>query len=369
MAHPQFTIELEDAKKGLYSRIPHALPFAVRGRRLKRCARNLLASIYTYTREKVEERYEKDEKGKDKLIRETKRMGYRFTYDQVQKELGRGRSTVACAFEELRDLELIQKIDRDGSGTQYVYMGDPVGGQFYVVPLYLYTMKAKMAEGWRTLTDAEVYVLSYMMTECSSPANKGNPRKGGGTCETSYRMLARKLGLAQSTVRRAISALLEGKFIRRQKRFRGKNRHQLSKYEVSVKLFIYKKYVKRYPSEEEYMKIRTEYYADLRAESEARAEKFLRRANRSEVFKNIVRRLNTYPYKLAKAEIAGDQKEYRRLKNEEEWYQKRRLLVLERMGIDEDDLVVQRNCTCCNDTGQVGAKRCGCFPGGNPWER
>ena len=369
MAHPQFTIELEDAKKGLYSRVPYALPFAVRGHRLKRCARNLLASIYTYTREKVEERYEKDEKGKDKLIRETKRMGYRFTYDQVQKELGRGRSTVACAFEELRDLELIQKIDRDGSGTQYVYMGDPVGGQFYVVPLYLFTMKALMKDGWRTLTDAEIYVLSYMMTECSSPAKKGNPRKGGGVCETSYRMLARKLGLAQSTVRRAISALLEGNFIRRRKRFTGKNRHQLSKYEVSVKLFIYKKYVKRYTSEEEYMKIRTEYYADLCAESEARAEKFLRLANRSETYKKMTQRYNSYELPIAKADIAGDKKELRRLKNEKEWYKKQRRAILARMGIELEDLEVQRNCTCCNDTGRIGEKLCGCFPGGTPWGR
>ena len=371
MAHPQFTIELEDAKKGLYSRIPHALLKIARRNSLKRCSSNLLGMIFTHTRKVSEDRRVRDEQGLWHVVSEERREGYRFTYDSVQKELGRGRSTVASAFEELRDLKLVKKIDRDGNGTQYVYDGAAVAGQYITVPRYLYTMQACIEGTWRTLTDAEVIVLAYIMSECSAPMNGGDPERGGGYCKTSYRMLAALLGLAQSTVRRAVSALLKGNFIRRRKGQKGVNGKQLSKYTVSSKLFIFRKYKKRYVSEKEYTEIRNQYYKDLQNDAKAYASKCYAEARRHMDFRdNEIDLLDAIEaYKAA--EKTGDRKVIYAAAVRKKAAQAKGRAVLARLGLEPKDLKVQVSCTCCNDVGYLDGdkdKLCPCFPGGTPWK-
>ena len=371
MAHPQFTIELEDAKKGLYSRIPHALLKIARRNSLKRCSSNLLGMIFTHTRKVSEDRRVRDEQGLWHVVSEERREGYRFTYDSVQKELGRGRSTVASAFEELRDLKLVKKIDRDGNGTQYVYDGAAVAGQYITVPRYLYTMQACIEGTWRTLTDAEVIVLAYIMSECSAPMKGGDPERGGGKCETSYRMLAALLGLAQSTVRRAVSALLKGNFIRRRKGQKGVNGKQLSKYTVSSKLFIFRKYKKRYVSEKEYKEIRSQYYKDLQNDATAYANKCNEIAQRSLAYRDISIDFEEAKDAYLSAKKTNDRKSIHvaGLRYNEVMAQRR--AVLARLGLEPKDLKVQVSCTCCNDVGYLDGdkdKLCPCFPGGTPWK-
>lgn len=371
MAHPQFTIELEDAKKGLYSRIPHALLKVAHRNNLKRCAGNLLAMIFTHTRKVSEERRVRDENGLWHVVQEERREGYRFTYDSVRQELGRGRATVASAFEELRDMKLIKKIDRDGNGTQYVYDGQAVGGKYITVPRYLYTMQACIEGTWRALTDAEVIVLAYIMSECSAPMNGGDPERGGGKCKTSYRTLAALLGIAQSTVRRAISALLKGHFIRRRKDQKGVNGKQLSTYTVSSKLFIFRKYKKHYVSKKEYTEIRENYYKELQSEAQAYAAKCNAEARRHMDFRDIEIDLHDAHEAYMSAKATGDKRMIQAAGLQKNAVLAQRRAILARFGLEPADLKVQVSCTCCQDKGYIGEDKtnlCPCFPGGTPWK-
>lgn len=354
-----FTFELPESKWGITHRVPLNLPVRANGEKLTPSTRVLLEKVFSFTRKRVEETKTGE------LVQEVN--GAMFTYEQEKTELGRARSTVAAAFATLRDGGLIKKLDRDMEGTQYVYVGEPTGGKFYFVPLYLYTMR--FGEEQRRLTSVEVHLLAYLMSECAYPANGAARRKGGiicgGVCKTSYKKLARVLHYSASSIRSAMDALLEGKLVYRPARSKGTNGAHLSAYEVNAGLYVYQKYRKRHRTQEEELQARREYYGAIREQAEERATRYRALAEQDGQYRKVGRMLGQIEVALAKAELAGELEKAALIQRDQKRYEAQRIAVLQRLGIDENDVRVQCNCDVCQDKGYLGAgKWCACYPGG-----
>lgn len=346
-----FKLNLSESKWGLWVRTPLNLPVCDReGKKLKPSARSLLENIFSFTKNAGE-----------------KTSGARFTYNQVVEELGRGRSTVAQAFADLRESELIKKIDRDLDGTEYVYIGEPTSGKYYVYPLYLHTMEIYVDGAYRKLTTGEVHVLGYLSSECASPKNGGNPQRGGGRCTTSFKKLARELQYSVTAIRQAISALMKARLVYRPKRSKGVNGKKLSAYEVNTGLYLYKKYIKKQAKTlEEEKAIRTSYYAELREEAQRRAEKYMAIAKRNADFRENFARLNRMEIEFAKAELYAPDK-LPELEKQKALLQTKQKKALSKIGLTLEDIKCQCSCELCQDKGLLSnGKWCTCYPSGVP---
>ena len=365
-----FKLNLNESEWGRYERVPLSLPvYGRNGKRLNPSARSLLAEIYSLTRTiEVPTKTDRGEILRDKSgepIMQKVKAGARFTYEKVVEELGRGRSTVAQAFTKLREEELIKKVDRDIDGTEYVYVGEPAGGKYYVYPLYLHTMTICVNGEYRQLTTVEVHVLGYLMSECASPKNGGDPQRGGGRCKTSYKKLARELQYSVSAIRQAIYNLMKARAVYRPERFKGLNRKKLSRYEVNSGLYLYKKYIKKKANtREEEIKIRAEYYAELREESQRRAEKYMAIAQHNAIFKSVALQLRTLDIQIPKAELYEPDK-LPGLEKQKALLQTKQKKALSRIGLTLEDINVQCNCELCQDKGVLpNGKWCTCYPSG-----
>ena len=368
-----FKFNLVESEWGRYERVPLSLPVYGRsGKKLNPSARSLLAEIYSFTRTiEVPTKTDLGEILRDKSgepIMKKVKAGARFTYEKVVEELGRGRSTIAQAFAKLREEELIKKVDRDIDGTEYVYVGEPAGGKYYVYPLYLHTMTIYVNGEYRQLTTVEVHVLGYLMSECASPKNGGDPQRGGGRCKTSYKKLARELQYSVSAIRQAIYNLMKARAVYRPERFKGLNRKKLSRYEVNSGLYLYKKYLKKKANtREEEIKIRTSYYAELREEMQRRAEKYMAIAQRNAVFCNASKQLRGLEFQIAKAECY-DPNKLPALEKEKALLHAKKKKALSRMGLTLEEVEgSQCNCELCEDRGLLpNGKWCTCYPSGVP---
>ena len=349
---PAFRINLEESKRGLFNIVRLNLPARNGGRRLRPSSRALQEKISSFTRQG-------DREQADKL------SGTRFTYEQGCKEFGCCRATFAAALDELRQANLIKKVDRDVDGTEYVYIGPPTAGKFYVIPQYLYTMEIYVDGEYRGITPSQVRVLAYLMTECSSPLNGGNVNYGGGVCRTSYKKLARVLKLSENVIREAIALLMKARLVYRPARNKGKNGKKLSGYEVKSALYIYKKYAKKAKTPEEEDKKRTQYYAELRTHAQRRLNYVENLVEKDATFKENKKELRTTELALVKAEYQGvDAKKVFELNVRVERLKKDRAVILSRLGIDEEELTLQCSCERCKDTGRIDGKWCTCYPGG-----
>ena len=354
----KYKFNIDKSKWGEFDRVFLNLPHRVRGRNISPSARALLERVFSFTKRVKEEQED------GKFIEEL--HGSRFTYAQVMSELGRGHSTVAASFDELRDADLIKRVDRDVEGTEYVYVGDRTAGKYFVVPLYLRTMQLFIDGEYRQIRQSEVRVCAYLMSECSSPTNGGDKYGKGGVCWTSYRKLARKLHLSCTAVRRAISALFEAGMVYRTKARKGKSFKHLSGYEVNAGLFIYRNYVKKARTPEEESTVRYAYYAELREWARLRAEKYMAIAAKSEAYKRNRASFARLEVQEAKAEVFGTG-DIREIKARRKTLERDRDVILSHLGLTVEDLTVQYNCARCKDEGRTAQGAwCTCYPGGSP---
>lgn len=348
-----FKLNLAESKWGLFNRVPLNLPtITSEKRRLKPSARGLLEKIFAFTRRKGDDL-----------------TGCRVTYDQMIAEIGRGRSTVASAFEELKSEGLIKKLDRDVDGTEYVYVGEPTSGKFYIIPLYLYTMEIfSRDEGtYQKLTMCDVHVLAYLMTECASPMNGGNAKTGRGVCKTSYKKLSRILHFSTKAIRDSIYRLMKARIVYRPERYKGINGKKLSRYEVNSGLYLYKKYAKKAPNKEEETKARVEYYAELREQAKRRAANNFDYVKRNASFRNNRAQSVKVITALCRAEIDGNSIEAKKLKKRVDALEQERVRILESFGLTDRDLYAEKQCSCdrCKDYGKLpNGEWCTCYPGG-----
>lgn len=345
------TLKLEESKLGLFNRVKLSLYRQKFGdKRLTPSALALLGKISSFEE-------------------------CRLTYEQVREEFGRARSTVANAFKELREWNLIQKIDRDQDGTAFSRVDELPGRQYDNVPQYLYTAEIRVSKETRKLKDSEIRVLARIMTECSYPKNGGNPRNGGGVYRVSNKKLARLLGLSETTVKKAIRALMRAGLVYRSAKNKGKNRYKLSGYEVARECYFYKKYtVKRKTAPEAVPNNvknandkadRERYYSILRNQAQVRAEQYLAQANKNERFRTVSARLRVLEKDIAIAEIR-DISKIPALKRERIALRAERAKILFDMDLSEEILKPTYSCKKCNDTGFLpNGRACDCYdPGG-----
>ena len=106
---------------------------------------------------------------------------------------------------------------------------------------------------------------------------------------------------------------------------------------------------------------RERYYSLLREKAQARAEKFLAKANANERFKSINAELSKMEIALAKAEVFNPDN-LPALKAQKKSLLKERKDILAGLGIEERQLVPQFTCKRCSDTGFLpDGTACNCY--------
>lgn len=343
----QIINNLPDNKKGLFSRAP--LWFGKKDKKLKPSSYAIVGKIFGLTQVK-----------KANAV-------CRTSYDQLQKEIGIARSTIATSLQELKDAALIEECGRDREGTSFNFVGD-AGKRYDVVPQYLYTADILINGQSCRLTKAQVRILSHMMTESQRPKNNG-------AYEGSIVRLAKALNLSETTIKKAIKFLLKSRLIYRPAEDKGVNSNKLTRYHINRELFSYEKYRKPKAKKAETLVSkevaaanaraeRDSYYANRRAEMEERAERYRLKAYQAvPALKTIEKDIKSMQFTLAKAELY-DMSTYPKLKAEEKRLNDERSALLSRFGISEEKFTASYYAICkeCNDSGRKrDGTSCTCF--------
>ncbi len=357
MSATVLTLNLDESKLGLFNRVPLSLYRQKDDeRRFTPSAYALLGKIYNFSKTSNPD------------------AACRLTYRQVREEFGFARSTVASAFEQLSSSKKIEKIDRDQDGTAYKATEECSGRQYDNIPQYLYTAEICVSGERRRLNLSEIRVLARLMTECAYHGNGGNAKTGGGTYRVSNKKLARLLNLSETTVKKALLALMKAGLVFRSSKNKGINRYKLSGYEVSRDCYIYTKYIaKRKVSapktskDVESANARTDrerYYSALREQAERRAERYRAIANKNENFRDVTKRLSLIEITIAKAELREPTK-VSGLIEQKSFLQAQRTKILLDMNLSEEMIVPRWACDKCSDTGFLpNGRACKCYDTG-----
>lgn len=351
MAQARIKNNLPDEKKGLFNR----LPLSIYRKRLSPSSVAFAGKIFTFT----------DNVGEHDC---------RLTYDVVREEFGVCRQTIANGIKRLSLTGQISRIDRDMKGTAFRYIGDLQGKQYDVVPQYFYTAEICLRgeDLWRKMTHSEIRVLARMMTACADWRNGGNARSGGGIYKASLKELSRVLGLSETSVKRAIYALMRARLIFREK---GKNRFKNSEYRVASCLYEYQGYQKKtkkqrketVSAQAEAVNARAErerYYAKLQELAQNRVDKYMAIANKNARFRAVTLDLSKLELAMAKAELY-DVENVAALRGKKMALQAERRQLLVDMNLSEELLRPNWKCRYCEDTGYLpNGKQCTCFPVG-----
>ncbi|MBQ7831280.1 MAG: DnaD domain protein [Clostridia bacterium] len=106
---------------------------------------------------------------------------------------------------------------------------------------------------------------------------------------------------------------------------------------------------------------RERYYALLREKAQVRADKFVAKANKDARFKELSTELSKMEIALAKAEVFQPE-ELPVLTKQKATLLRERRSILERLGIEEEQLLPQFVCTKCSDTGFLpSGVACNCY--------
>lgn len=221
-------------------------------------------------------------------------------YSTLCEKLGTSRASVNRTVRSERERGRFGIVRNGGKNTAYRYVGER-SKEFRVrTELYFYTDFFRIDDTYRTLTDAEVDVLSLIYTWTRNDKTKqyvGN-----------YGDIARQLGLDYFTVRRVVKSLFSAKLINRP--IKGSNDHDKSVYKANMSNL--RKLEKKSKKQEKKSKAIAE--IDARIDRE-RAEQLEReriersvsaikdKANTSPRFREIVAELASLDVKIAKAEL------------------------------------------------------------------
>lgn len=342
-----FKINLQEDKLALFDR-------ALRPKRRKNAEghltasrRSILGKIFAYSHTKNEDAV------------------CRVRYDQLQEDYELSRSTVSAALRALKDMELIEEVERDRFGTAYRFIGKTSAGGYYPIPQFLYTLDVYPNGTAQRLTKAQIHILSYLMYRC---------RKGDYV--TSARRLAKELDFSEATIKRGLRVLLRSKLIYRPAESKGKNGHKLSAFIVNSDLYnIIEKAQKRagrrrragnqqgtLPQSVQEANARAErerFYALRRQEAQARLDRFLLTV--PDVVQ-LDRVIAVNDIKVAKEELGKVQSNAARIKAAN--LRRDRAVLLERYGVREEQFDVKYHCICkkCSDTGAcANGAACDCY--------
>lgn len=247
---------------------------------------------------------------------EAKFRGYAYTfstkgnhctigYHALGEKLGMSKSSTwrAVAHEKKHDVVSVQR--NGGKNSTYTYVGDLPHEMRIRTELFFYTELFNIHGQTRSLTDAEVDVLSLIYT-CTRYRNK---------YEGNYGDIARLLGLNYATVRRAVAALFAAKLISRPKK--GANNNDKSVYVAKQKRIhdlqkANEKQAKRAESKQAKYIRETDARIEAKRSEELLREKARRLSDnarerlRTDVRGNAVHvRLGRLGYEIAKAETSS----------------------------------------------------------------
>ncbi len=290
----------------------------------------------------------------------------RLSYAQARTDLGFSAPTVSRAFQTLKERREIKVAFRDKLGATYSCIEDYEGKDFDVVPEFLYHAEFLINGKMRRLTNAERRLLAHIMTFASY-------EKNAGTVEGSSRVFARKLKLAEKTVRSAIKTLLKAGLIYRRKEDKGVNAHLRSKYRPNKKLYEYKNAIKtrkkkatsQLPAAIEAANARAEresFYAHRRTKALNTADKWQEKAKEDPTYREIAEALAKMEIALAKAEVFNPQ-DLPKLKHRQIELLKQKKENLAHRDIREEYLLPKWHCCKCQDTGFLpgSGKACDCY--------
>ncbi len=288
----------------------------------------------------------------------------RLSYEQVEKEIGITKPTIAKAFACLKSNNKIKTVNRDKDGTSYKFIGDIYEKKYDIVPQYLYTAEIYIEGKYRTLTNSEIRVLAHMMTASMNP-------KSHGCCRGSARQFAVVLGLSEKTIRIAIRALMKAGLIYRPSEDKGVNKHKLSVYHVNKSLFDYKKYLKIAKKKEEKLSAevqaanaraeRERFYAQRQEEQRRRLDRYINKANENQGFRLANARLNRLEFEIAQAETYNPLL-LPAIQAEQALMRSKRAESLQQLHMTESDLELKYFCKKCKDTGFMpDGKGCDCY--------
>lgn len=115
---------------------------------------------------------------------------------------------------------------------------------------------------------------------------------------------------------------------------------------------------------------RERFYSERKAKAQSIADKILNRFLQDEEFKRIHKRLRELELEIAKAEVAAEngsdksKKELVKLTQEQGRLRQTRLVIIEKNGLSEEDLLPKWHCKKCSDTGYLAnGAMCDCYKG------
>ena len=342
-----FKINLQADKLYLVDRVLRPRGRKNRGARLTSSKRSILGKIFAFSHTNNEDAV------------------CHVRYDQLQADYELSRSTVAASIRTLKDMKLIEEVDRDRFGTSYRYIGKTSAGGYYPVPQYLYTLDVFVNGTPQRLTKNQVHLLAYLMYRCNK-----------GAYETSARRLARELDLSEPTIKRGLKVLFHARLIYRPAESKGKNGHKLSAYLVSRDLYdvvrkAKKKAGKPRKADKETAFVpqnvldanakseRERFFALRRQTAQARLDKFL--LTIPDVVE-LKRAISAVEVQAVKEEMGLVQSIVARTKKAN--LARDCAALMKRYGVREEQFEVKYYCTCqkCSDTGyRENGKSCDCY--------
>ncbi len=347
MAKAVIKINLPEDKQGFFCRTPRRI--GKKGQRISPSARAIAGKIYGTT------------------VKTDSHVGCWLSYDQIQREFGICRETVATALSMLENAGIIQQHQRDRAGTAFRYVGD-AGRTYDVVPQYLYTADIMIGGTSYRLTKAQVSILSHIITESKRPKNNG-------VYEGSMAQLARTLKLSETTVKKGVKVLLKANLIHRSAEDKGVNAYKRTVYHVDSIIWDLERKLKRKKRaavakgskdiiDTDSRAARKRYYDLAMDQARARADKYKMQVYKAvPEFKDLNAKIQALAFPLAEAE-------HRKLdtltslKETERKYQEARKQIMQRFNIKEERLnaTYYARCKRCFDTGaKSDGTLCDCF--------
>lgn len=288
----------------------------------------------------------------------------RFGYSTFMKKNNMAKSTVARSIKGLNEKGEIRRQRRGGKTSEYTYSGDFTPGHIRTENFF-YTEKMTVFGVERYPTNAEVDVYSLIYTHTRD--------KKRGCFEGSKEIIAKILGMSEKTAERAIKALLAAGRIFRPKK--GVNRHAGSLFVANMKwiraqeraLGKVEKKAKEQRSQEiiaaDARADRDRFYAERQREAQAKADRYLARANTDPRFKPTQKELRGLEFKLANAELHNPSLLPALLQRQKE-LRAQRAEILKGRGIELWQLNAKSFCRCreCMDTGyKSNGRGCSCY--------
>ena len=303
------------------------------------------------------------------------------SYSDLQKKIGRARSTVAAGLKSCKEGGIIEQTKRFHDCAAYTCRGVDLDGFYIQIEDYLKEREFEIPieACTRRVTGPEVWVESYIASLNNVPVDENGTRKG--YCDVTVEGVAETLGICQKIVRDALIVLVSAGFMVCKNKLFGCRKDRSLRFCVRSNVLNLMNHKPRRASEPVKKGLSDqELAADQRTEWERHHALNRDRANRiaqkneelamqDEEFRTVSRLLSPYEFQIAKAEHGGLREEVQKLIGERIALQARRAVALARLGIKEEDLKPKYTCPKCSDTGFLpNGRMCGCYdpPGGDP---